>query len=173
MNEDKFSSEHTPTPVLVLINIVIAFIWTVFVDLTDLFDFVIGLVVGAILIALVERGYGKRAYKAVGFCFYVGWAIVVSNFQLAWIIVQPGERMRERLDPGIVSIPLDVRTGMEITILATVISLTPGTLSVDLGTDDQGREVLYVHGLRVGDPEQFRQQIKTNFEQRLIGFTQG
>jgi multicomponent Na+:H+ antiporter subunit E len=54
---------------------------------------------------------------------------------------------------------------MEITFLANLITLTPGTLSLDVSDD---RSVLYVHGMFVEDPQQMREQIKNGFERRVL-----
>jgi len=171
MTRHDHSRERTSMLVLFMINVVIAFIYTIFADVNDLFDYVVGIFVGLILLSLFEREYGRRAFRLIYFVFYVAWAILVSNVELAWIILQPGARMNRRLDPGIVAIPLDVSTGLEITILASIITLTPGTLSVDLGDGADGTEVLYVHSLRVRDPAAFRATIKQNFERQILGFT--
>ena len=67
--------------------------------------------------------------------------------------------------PGIAAIPLDARSDTEITFLANLITLTPGTLSLDVSDD---RSVLYVHGMFVEDPQLMREQIKEGFERRVL-----
>ncbi len=69
------------------------------------------------------------------------------------------------LQPGIVAVPLDLKTSAEITLLANLITLTPGTLSLDVSTD---KKVLYVHTIRMDDPESFRISIKDGFEKRVM-----
>jgi multicomponent Na+:H+ antiporter subunit E len=64
-----------------------------------------------------------------------------------------------------VAIPLDVETDVEITLLANLITLTPGTLSMDISDD---RKVLYVHAMYVDDPEALRAEIKNGFERRVL-----
>lgn len=171
MTKRAYEHEATPPLVLGLINILIALIWVAFIELNDFFDFVVGFLFGAVILSLLERVYIHRITRFFYFIVYVVWSILVSNFQLAWIILQPGKRLQRRLDPGIVGVPLEVDTPIEIIILATVITLTPGTLSVNLGEAEDGQRILYVHNLRVKDPEAFRQQIKTTFERRLLDVT--
>jgi multicomponent Na+:H+ antiporter subunit E len=77
------------------------------------------------------------------------------------------------LDQGIVAIPLTAERPLEIAMLATAITLTPGTLSVDVGVDAEGRRVLYVHDLVVHDPEAVRKSIKEDFEARVLRITRG
>ena len=67
--------------------------------------------------------------------------------------------------PGIVGIPLRAQTEMEILLVANLISLTPGTLSIDLSED---RRILYVHVMFLDDPDRFRQSITDGVERRVL-----
>jgi len=66
--------------------------------------------------------------------------------------------------PAIIAVPLDVEQDLEIMLLANMISLTPGTLSVDVSKD---RTTLYLHVMNVDDPEDLRREIKDGFERRI------
>ena len=114
-----------------------------------------------------------RIFSLITFTLYVLWEILVSNIRMAWMMIQPPGRLKAMLDPGIIAIPLSVTTDLEIITLATVITLTPGTLSVDLGQNEKGQQVLYVHNLQVIDPEQFRASLKDGFERRILQISQG
>ena len=56
-------------------------------------------------------------------------------------------------------------------MLASAITLTPGTLSVDLGKDDEGNNILFVHNLKVGDPEAYRSSVHHGFERMILRIT--
>ncbi|MCP6657999.1 Na+/H+ antiporter subunit E, partial [Klebsiella pneumoniae] len=71
---------------------------------------------------------------------------------------------RHHMTPGIVAVPLDVESDLEVTVLATVITLTPGTLSLHL-TDD--RRTLDVHAMYIDDPAVLVRGIKEGFERRV------
>ena len=159
--------------VLFLVNLVIAFAWSTFLPLFPFIDFVIGFTAGFAALGLYRRDYWQRGMRLISFALYVLWQILVSNFVLAWTIIQPPARLDERLDPGIIAIPLRVTSGLEITILATVVTLTPGTLSVDLGYNENGERCLFVHGLRIENVDAFRDSIKEGFERRILQITQG
>ena len=62
-------------------------------------------------------------------------------------------------------LPLDARTDAEIMLVANLISLTPGTLSLDLSED---RKLLYIHVMFLDDIEQTRRQIKEGLEKRVL-----
>mgnify|MGYP000533675759 CR=1 FL=1 len=89
------------------------------------------------------------------------WELVLANLKVARDVLAPVERLR----PAVVAVPLDLKTDWQITLLAILITLTPGTLSLDVSTD---RKVLFVHAMHVGDPAALRHEIKSGFE-RLIG----
>jgi multicomponent Na+:H+ antiporter subunit E len=69
--------------------------------------------------------------------------------------------------PGVVAIPLDARTDVEIALLANLITLTPGSVSLDLSED---RRVLYVHAMYIdgGDVEAYRRSVKEGLERRVL-----
>jgi multicomponent Na+:H+ antiporter subunit E len=69
--------------------------------------------------------------------------------------------------PGVVAIPLEARTDAEITLLANLITLTPGSVSLDLSED---RRVLYVHAMYIdgGDVEAYRRSVKEGLERRVL-----
>lgn len=85
-----------------------------------------------------------------------------SALQVARYTLQPTLRIR----PGVVAYPLDVQTGREITALANLISLTPGTLSLDVAPD---RSHLYVHSISVEteDGREVIREIKTSLEKHV------
>ncbi len=155
--------------VLFLVNVILAFAWQLVVPIFGNFDYLIGFAIGFVVISLFHRPYSWRAYRLLHFIAYVLWQIVLSNLSIAKLVLQP----KPTLDPAIIAIPLTVSSGLEITILASVITLTPGTLSVDLGRNAAGQRVLYVHNLTTGDPETFRRSIQQGFERRLLEVTRG
>jgi multicomponent Na+:H+ antiporter subunit E len=69
--------------------------------------------------------------------------------------------------PGVVGIPLDARTDVEIAVLANLITLTPGSVCLDLSED---RRVLYVHAMYIdgGDVEAYRRSVKEGLERRVL-----
>ncbi len=149
-----------------LLNILLAIAWSALTGQFSPGDLASGFVLGyAILWSLRRQLRGERYFtkvpQVIYFVAYVAWQIILANLNVArTVLFTPKEQIR----PGIVAIPLDIRTDAEITMLANLITLTPGTLSIDVADD---RSCLYVHTIDVGDPEQFRREIKDGFE-RLV-----
>ena len=88
---------------------------------------------------------------------------VPSAVRVARDVLSPRLRVR----PGVVAVPLDARTDLEITLFANLVSLTPGTLSLDVSPD---RRTLYVHAMDLpdGDVEAWSRELKRT-EARVIG----
>jgi multicomponent Na+:H+ antiporter subunit E len=152
---------------VLLLNILVALVWHAMQPVAGPGDYILGFVVGFVMLAFLYRPYGRRTFAVVTYIVYLLWAIVVSSFQVAAIILSPKPQLRQ----GIVAVPVDACTDFELAILASSITLTPGTLSIDVGQDAAGKRVLYVHNLVVGDPEDMRRQIKQDFERRIMRFT--
>jgi multicomponent Na+:H+ antiporter subunit E len=69
------------------------------------------------------------------------------------------------MTPGIVAIPLKAKTDLEITLLSNIITMTPGTLALDVSDDNQ---FLFVHSMYIKSKEDFIHDIKDGFERRLL-----
>lgn len=88
------------------------------------------------------------------------WDILVANVIVAKLILGPNRR----LQPGFLAIPLDVTDPHAVTALASIITLTPGTVSAQLSDDAR---TLYVHALNVSDPDAEIHHIKQRYEAPL------
>lgn len=96
---------------------------------------------------------------------YVGivlWDIVVSNVQVAWLVLF---RRGDSLRSGFVTIPLELESAEAVTVLAGTITMTPGTLTADYNPEDH---TLSVHCLEVLDPDETVAGIKERYESRLL-----
>jgi len=86
--------------------------------------------------------------------------IVVANWQVARRVLGP----IDRLHPSFIEVPLDLTDEFVATILGSIVSLTPGTVSVDI---DRERGLLLVHALDVEDTEALIRTIKARYEAPL------
>jgi multicomponent Na+:H+ antiporter subunit E len=148
-------------------NLLLALAWVVLTRQFSAANFALGFAIGFGALWLAERVlepslYFKKAIEAIGFVIFFVIEVIKANLKVAYIVVNPWYPLR----PGIVAIPLDARTDGEITLLANLITLTPGSLSIDVSAD---RKVLYVHIVEIGEhPDQFRRKIKERLERRLL-----
>ena len=149
-----------------LFNVLLALVWVVLTNDFTPSNFLEGFILAYLLLSLLERAIGGGAYfrkvrTIVIFSAAFLWELLVASFRVLIIVISP----ELKVHPAIVAIPLDVKQDIEIVLLANLITLTPGTLSVDTSADN--RE-LYVHVIYVDDIEAFRRQIKDGFERRII-----
>ncbi|WP_020410435.1 Na+/H+ antiporter subunit E [Hahella ganghwensis] len=104
---------------------------------------------------------GIRRYGlAVRYALMVMYDIVVANIEVALKIVGP----LKNLQPALIAVPMDITNDLLLTVLASTISLTPGTVSAELSED---RKWLYVHVLNLEDEEALIRQIKQRYEKKL------
>jgi len=101
------------------------------------------------------------ARTAVRFALLVTWDIVLANIAVARLVLGPVARLR----PAFVKVPLDLRQPQSIALLASVITMTPGTVSADLAAD---RKTLLVHALDCVDPDALVADIKQRYERPLM-----
>ncbi|HSI76201.1 Na+/H+ antiporter subunit E [Lunatibacter salilacus] len=149
-----------------LSNLLLSFIWLAVTGTFTFENFVFGFALSFVLMWLIttnrrEEKYFSRVPKLIGFIFFFIYELVKANIQVAYDVITPKYYMK----PGIIRIPLDAKSDLEITLLANLISLTPGTLSLDVSDD---RKVLYVHAMYVNDRDEFIDEIKNGFERRLL-----
>lgn len=151
-----------------------AFAWNVFLALvwvasTGRFWFgnvALGFVLGFAVLWFGQRFFGPSAYvRKVGlFLSFVAFFVrelIEANLRVAYDVTTRSHHMR----PGVIAIPLDAETDMEITMLGNLLSLTPGTLALDVSPD---RRYLYMHAMYVDDADDLRQRVKAGFERRLL-----
>ena len=122
-------------------------------------NLLVGMIFGYIALLLIEpqvdglKGYPARVPRFIGFLGFFIKELVQANLRVAFDILTPPWHMQ----PGVIALPLSARTEMEITLVANLISLTPGTLSLDVSDD---RKVLYIHAMFLDDEEELRRNLK-------------
>jgi multicomponent Na+:H+ antiporter subunit E len=163
---------------MIWLNAFLALAWVMVNGSYGLADWVVGFIFGFAVVAVSWRAFfdepfSLRAYfrlytrnplltawrwvRFIGFGFV---EIVKSNLAVTKAVLAP----TLNLDPGIVAIPIDLQSDAGITTLANLITLTPGTVTLDVSSD---RKTLYIHALSVGDVEALRRNTKAQFERRV------
>jgi multicomponent K+:H+ antiporter subunit E len=152
-----------PHPVL---SATLVLFWLLLANDVTVGGIVLAIAIGVIVPIVTAPYWPDRPRLRVGLPLlsYLGvvlWDIIVANFEVAWVILtRPNNRLRSNW----LVIPLEVRSPEAISALAGTISLTPGTVSVDVSAD--GRTLL-VHGLDVADEAGAITRIKTRYEAHL------
>ncbi|MGQ4878799.1 Na+/H+ antiporter subunit E [Billgrantia sp. LNSP4103-1] len=140
-------------------NLLLALAWVVLSGDFSGLNLVVGLVFGYITLVLIEpqvdalAGYPARVPRILRFLGFFIKELVQANLRVGFDILTPPWHMK----PGVIALPLAARTELEITMVANLISLTPGTLSLDVSDD---RKVLYIHAMFLDDEGELRRNLK-------------
>jgi multicomponent Na+:H+ antiporter subunit E len=152
-----------------LLNLLLAIVWLAMTGDFTAGNLVIGTLLGFAALAVLElsggsaTGYPRRVGRGIRFALYFARELVLANLRVTRAVLQGQDRMR----PAIVAVPLDVQSDVAIQLLAATITLTPGTLSLDVSSD---RRTLYVHAMDIGDArdaDAFVRELKGSLERRI------
>lgn len=148
------------------LNLLLALIWAGITGVFTPGNVLIGFVLGLLILIFSDRATAGRSHIIVAartfdFAVFFLWDLILANVRMAYTVLSPSRTMR----PGIIAIPLDAKSDIEITLVANLISLTPGTLSIDVSTD---RKTLYIHEMFIDDVEVLRDEVKRRYEHRLL-----
>ncbi|MFD2200715.1 Na+/H+ antiporter subunit E [Shivajiella indica] len=151
---------------LLLSNLLLAIIWVMATGTLTEENFIFGFMVSFLILYLItvnkeERKYFTMLPKLIYFILFMLWQIIKANFQA----VKESLYTKSKLSPAIVKYPLEASSDVEITLLANLVALTPGTLVIDISDD---KKVMYIHVLHLENKESFISEVKNNFEKRLL-----
>ena len=149
-----------------MLNLMLTFLWVALTGNLTFINFGFGFALGFFILWLKEKNGGDKKYflrvpKIIWFVLDFIYEMFKANFQVAFDLITPKFFMK----PGIVKYPLDARNDFEITMLSNVISLTPGTLILDVSAD---KKVLYIHVMYLNDKDKFITRTKKNIEHKLL-----
>ena len=152
---------------LFLLNILLSLLWAAISGAFSAVTLGAGFVLGYLVLLAARPALGASPYytglwRGLAFASFYVWELVLSSLRVAYDVLTPRFHMR----PGVIGLPLEARTDLEITVLANLISLTPGTLSLDVSPD---RRTLYIHAMYIDeDTEQLRDDLKNRIERRVL-----
>lgn len=149
-----------------LMNLLLAGIWIALTGSLFYTNFLFGFMLGFFVLWIMNRNetdqrYFYRVPKIIGFVFYFLYELLKANIQVAFDVITP----KYFFKPGIVKYTMAAKTDYEIQLLSTMISLTPGTLIVDISDD---KKTIYIHVMYLTDAETFVRQTQTGLERRLL-----
>ncbi|KUP06094.1 monovalent cation/H+ antiporter subunit E [Bacillus coahuilensis m2-6] len=153
----------------VLLNFFLAFLWMFLAVSFTPSSFIVGYLLGLLIIIAFRRFFASKLYV------YKFWAVMVlllifirelllSNISVLKTILRP----KIDIKPGIFAYPTKLSSDWEITILSNLITLTPGTLVVDVSND---HSILYIHTLDIDDVDEAVSSIRDTFEKAIMEVT--
>lgn len=156
-------------PFQILLNIFIAIMWMFLNEAYTVVTFSVGFVIGILLLYLMKRFipgpfYMRRFLKVIGLILLFIKELILSNLTIVKLVYKPKLDIR----PGIFALPIELKSNWEITLLANLITLTPGTLSLAVSND---QSKIYIHALDIPDVEASINSIKETFERAIMEVT--
>lgn len=150
----------------ILLNVFLAFIWMFLKVSYDSTTFIVGFFLGMLTIFIFRRFFNYRFYlhrviAVINLLLIFIKELILANIAVLKVVLKPKLDMQ----PGIFALPTELKKDWEITILANLITLTPGTLVIDVSMDNQ---ILYVHAMDIQDAEDVISSIKNTFEKAIM-----
>jgi multicomponent K+:H+ antiporter subunit E len=147
------------------LSVMLVALWLLLQQSVAWLDVVVACLLGLVAPRLVDGFLGQasplhKVWRLGRFVLLIAWDVVASNFSVALTVVNPWSRPR----PAWVRIPLDTRHPTVASLLAMLVTNTPGTLSCVLDEDDWS---LLVHALDCDDGPALARQVKQRYEHEL------
>ena len=102
-----------------------------------------------------------KLYRFITFSLFYLWELILANYRVVADVLTAKHHMK----PGFVAIPLEAKTDLEILVLSNLITMTPGTISLDVSED---RKTLFLHVMYIDDLDELRRSVKNDFEKRVL-----
>ena len=136
-----------------LTNLLLSFIWVALTGSMYYSNFLFGYLLGFLILWIMNQNeedqrYYYRVPKIIGFVFYFLYEMIVANLQVAYDVITP----KYFFKPGIVRFPLEATTDLEINLISMFISLTPGTILLDVSED---KKSIFIHVMYLDSKEKF------------------
>ncbi len=150
----------------ILLNFFLAFVWMFLSVSFTSRSFFIGYLLGLLVIFAFRRFFKSRFYllrvvAVINLLVLFLKELVLANISVLKTVLKP----KLDFEPGIFALPTELKTDWEITILANLITLTPGTLVMDVSFD---QKILYVHAIDLPDVDEAIEDIKESFEKAIM-----
>lgn len=149
-----------------LINLFLALVLASLMEEVTLSGLLISFAAGYLLLWWLKPLLGPTTYfqkvpQTLSFLMFFIKDVIHSNIRVAREVLSPRRKGRA----GIVAVPLSIKSDFEIVLLVSLITLTPGTMAIDVSGD---RKILYVHTMFVTSADDVRESIKNGLERRVL-----
>ena len=152
-----------------LVHIFFSLLWGALLGAYDLLTLISGFALGLVLFRLTlnqpSLHYRRRVYAILNFSIFYLREILFSNLRIALDVI----RKRPEIKPGIVALDASKLTSRSKVLVANLITMTPGTLSLDISDDER---FIYVHCLYLQDPESARASMQKDYVDKVAALSE-
>lgn len=149
-----------------LLNIFLAFVWMILSNNFSASGLLVGFLLGLIAIVTMRRFFNERLYigrlwASIKLTVLFLKELVLANIAVLKVVLKPQLTM----EPAFFKYETELTKDWEITLLSSLITLTPGTVVVHVSDDAKS---LYIHAIDIGDVEQTIDSIRNSFEKAIL-----
>ncbi|MNJ38908.1 Na+/H+ antiporter subunit E [Paenibacillus bouchesdurhonensis] len=153
----------------ILLNFLIAVVWMFLNNNWSASGGIVGYVVGLALIGMFSRFWPQGIYmRKVWSILKLLVLFIKELFKSSFVVMGQVISPKLNIRPGIFSYTTELTSDWEVTILANLITLTPGTLTIDVSRDGS---TLYIHAMDIDDVDELCSQIRSTFEKAIMEVT--
>ncbi|MFJ7951180.1 Na+/H+ antiporter subunit E [Lysinibacillus sp. NPDC096418] len=150
----------------VMLNFILAFVWMFLSSNFTAAGFIVGFILGVIIILIMQRFFTSRLYLArvwaiIKLSLLFLKELILANIQVLKVVLKPELDMQ----PAFFAYPTVLTQDWEITLLSSLITLTPGTVVVHVSDD---AKTLYIHAIDIDDVDEAVASIKNSFEKAIL-----
>ncbi|MEK4301768.1 Na+/H+ antiporter subunit E [Oceanobacillus sp. FSL W8-0428] len=156
-------------PFQILINVLLAILWMFLQNEYTFVSFLFGYLIGILILFVIRRFlkfdfYLKKIWAIIKLIYLFMIELIKANIDVVKVVLKP----KQDHQPGIVAVRTSLESDFEISMLAALITLTPGTISMDFSDDSK---TIYVHSIDVPDKEAMIKDIQDSFEKAIMEVT--
>ncbi|WHX48390.1 Na+/H+ antiporter subunit E [Paenibacillus woosongensis] len=153
----------------ILLNFLIAVIWMFLNNNWSASGLIVGYMIGLALIGLFGRFWPQGFYMRKVWAMIKLLALFIKElFKSSFVVIGQVLSPKLNIRPGIFAYKTELTGDWEVTILANLITLTPGTLTLDVSREGS---TLYIHAMDIGDVDKLCSEIRSTFEKAILEVT--
>ena len=150
----------------IIIFLGLILLWIFFTDSLNPLNIAVGLLLSVLIYFLFgnyssSKRHSIKILKILNLIFFFIKELLLANLRVALEVLKP----KFDMTPAIISVPLDITRPFQLVIFSGMITLTPGSLTLNFSDDNK---TVYIHTLYYSSPEEFRSYIKNGFEKKIM-----
>ncbi|WP_339157719.1 Na+/H+ antiporter subunit E [Paenibacillus sp. FSL W8-0186] len=153
----------------ILLNFLIAVIWMFLNNNWSASGLIVGYMIGLALIGLFGRFWPQGFYMRKVWAMIKLLVLFIKElFKSSFVVIGQVLSPKLNIRPGIFAYKTELTGDWEVTILANLITLTPGTLTLDVSREGS---TLYIHAMDIDDVDKLCSDIRSTFEKAILEVT--
>ncbi len=149
----------------IILNLVIALVWMALNTTWNGLNFIVGYLIGLLLIFGLQRFFPQPFY---GCKLWAAFKLIVlffsELFKSSMVVLRYIVSPKLDINPGILTYETDLTSDWELTLLSTLVSLTPGTVLIEVSRE---QHLAYIHAIDIKDEEELSHNIRNTFERAI------